>query len=87
MFTILATKRQVQKLNKQLEETESLVQDLQEELEMKQELNVKEVVEFEEDSDHQKAMNKIEAELEAELERLEINIRQPIPSHVEVRVY
>ncbi|KAK2636052.1 hypothetical protein Ddye_030844 [Dipteronia dyeriana] len=43
MFTILANKREVKNLNKVLNERERLVQDLEEELEMKEELNVKEL--------------------------------------------
>ncbi|TXG56629.1 hypothetical protein EZV62_017942 [Acer yangbiense] len=114
MFTILANKREVKNLNKVLKEREMLVQDLQEELEMKEELNVKELadegfesrrrneiallggtsnaINHEQDSgksmefgdeevDHHnnkaersEEMSKIEAELEAELERLEFNM-------------
>ncbi|KAK3222856.1 hypothetical protein Dsin_009881 [Dipteronia sinensis] len=113
MFTILANKREVKNLNKVLKERERLIQDLQEELEMKEELNVKELADEgfeswrrneiallggtsnainheqdlgkstelgdEELDHHNKAerseeMSKIEAELEAELERLELNM-------------
>ncbi|KAJ0038585.1 hypothetical protein Pint_23498 [Pistacia integerrima] len=127
MSTILANKGEMENLNEQLQENENLVQDLQEELEMKELLNVKELKldeAFEssatnkdpllsdtphgsytkqeldiynnsdgEEPDDQKAvgseaMSKIEAELEAELERLEINMRtyslEKIPDYVEL---
>ncbi|KAF8399596.1 hypothetical protein HHK36_015465 [Tetracentron sinense] len=112
MSTVVANKREVDKLNGLLKQTENLVQDLQEELEMKDSLTVKELVnegyelqetndssfhnresnvfspeqELDEstkydnnETDGQKAensesMSKIEAELEAELERLELNM-------------
>lgn len=112
--TVVANKREVEKLNELLKQSENLVQDLHEELEMKDLLTVKELpgerfdnpetdqhsfflgnptttfTELEllasgkcdsNDSDHQKAeyvesMNKIEAELEAELERLELNLKE-----------
>ncbi|KAK4833168.1 hypothetical protein QYF36_006102 [Acer negundo] len=114
MFTLLANKREVKNLNKVLKEREGLVQDLQEELEMKEELNVKELadegfeswrrneiallggtsnaINHEQDSgksmefgdeevdyhnskaERSEEMSKIEAELEAELERLEFNM-------------
>ncbi|XAR63805.1 hypothetical protein NMG60_11023898 [Bertholletia excelsa] len=109
----LANKREVDKLNDLLKQTENLVQDLQDELEMRDLLTVKELAyenydspsgcfcsyskraphsftskqnlnasttydchglpdkKAEEDSE---SMSKIEAELEAELERLEINM-------------
>lgn len=126
MFTLLPNNTEVQNLNKLLKETQSLVQELHEELEMKEQLNVKEVADEgcksqrsnelplptetpntlnqeqdlgkstkfgDEELDYHKAerceaMSKIEAELEAELERLELNIRasslQRIPLCVEV---
>ncbi|XP_010259977.1 PREDICTED: uncharacterized protein LOC104599225 [Nelumbo nucifera] len=112
MSTIIANKREVDKLKDLLKQTENLVQDLQEELEMKDLLTVKELTsdgyESQETKDicfhyqapasppehkldeyvgcdtieshHQKfdenldSMSKIEAELEAELERLELNM-------------
>lgn len=117
--TILINKRQVENLNELLIKNKNFVQDLQEELEMKDVLNVKEIanedLEFVETNEHQllsgtpyalyteqefdvhgersgeepddqkteksEAMSKIEAELVAELERLELNMRT---SHVEV---
>lgn len=127
MSTTLANKGEMENLNEQLKENENLVRDLQEELEMKEQLNVKELKldeAFEssatskhpllsdtphgsyteqeldiynncdgEEPDDQKAvsseaMSKIEAELEAELERLEINMRtyslEKIPDYIEV---
>ncbi|XP_031490015.1 uncharacterized protein LOC116257424 [Nymphaea colorata] len=112
MSTILSSKREVNKLNELLKQTENLVQDLQEELEMKDSLTVKELAsepcispertsrkcsikkatksstskEPDECCDHiedeidmpktadSESMSKIEAELEAELERLELNM-------------
>ncbi|PSR95769.1 hypothetical protein CEY00_Acc21901 [Actinidia chinensis var. chinensis] len=111
--SFLANKREVEKLNDLLKQTENLVQDLQDEFEMKDSLTVKELAiedygsqdtcyrscnksaphssssqqnldrltkydvkelpdgKADEDS---ASMSKIEAELEAELERLELNI-------------
>ncbi|KAF5184899.1 hypothetical protein FRX31_025511 [Thalictrum thalictroides] len=113
MSTVMANKTEVDKLNELVKQTESLVQDLQEELEMKDSLTVKvlthESCESQENSDRYLAnqavtsfssaretyesveydikstvdqnsnedlesMSNIEAELEAELERLELNI-------------
>lgn len=109
--TVVAYKKEVDKLNEQLKKSENLVQDLHEELEMKDLVTVKELpgercnspeiaqhsffdgdptTTFTEqggsrkcdgyDPDHQKAeysesMSKIEAELEAELERLELTMK------------
>ncbi|CAI9111794.1 OLC1v1012113C1 [Oldenlandia corymbosa var. corymbosa] len=105
--SVLNNKREVDNLSNLLKQTESLVQDLQEELEMKDSLTVKELaVEDCESQDTQngafhngplgtcspdeklqdqlsenntqkveeESFSKIEAELEAELERLELNI-------------
>lgn len=99
--SFLANKQEMEKLNKLLKQTENLVQDLHEELEMKDSLTVKELAiedyksqdvhkdSYSDDAGHalsleqncdeeysnQKAedesLSKIEAELEAELERLE----------------
>lgn len=113
MSTILSSKREMDRLNELLKQTENLVQDLQEELEMKDSLTVKELAsepcitpertsrkssskkatksstskELDECWDHNEpkpdigkspvdseSMSKIEAELEAELERLELNM-------------
>ncbi|KAK6153469.1 hypothetical protein DH2020_013108 [Rehmannia glutinosa] len=103
--SFLANKQEMEKLNKLLKQTENLVQDLQEELEMKDSLTVKELEmeDYEsqdvhndchfddpvhalavennrnEESCDQKAEEEsisiIEAELEAELERLESNMK------------
>ncbi|KAK9090906.1 hypothetical protein Sjap_024083 [Stephania japonica] len=111
--TILANKREVDKLNELLKQANSFVQDLQEELEMKDSLTVKELTNESYDSlgtnDHSlhsqapnefassleldkvssndierledknsyansDPMSKIEAELEAELEKMELNM-------------
>lgn len=105
--SFLTNKREVDKLSDLLKQTESLVQDLQDELEMKDSLTVKELaVEDSESQDTQndafnngplhafspseklndydsmykdqkseeESLSKIEAELEAELERLELNM-------------
>lgn len=80
--SFLENKREMEKLNKLLKHKENLVQDLQEELEMKDSLTVKELAvedyESQDDSRGQMAeeepLSKIEAELEAELERLESNM-------------
>ncbi|XP_077230413.1 uncharacterized protein LOC143863585 [Tasmannia lanceolata] len=96
MSTILSKKREVEKLNESLKQAQNLVQDLHEELEMKDSLTVKELsneaCEFQEMDDHstciidkiskepqyqnlgENSMSKIEAELEAELERLELSM-------------
>ncbi|GMI95241.1 hypothetical protein like AT5G61040 [Hibiscus trionum] len=112
----IGNRREVEKLRGMLKQTENLVQDLQEELEMKDSLTVKELVNVNYESQetydisfpdretnlssleintnnltrfdgkesyHQKAeeslesMSKIEAELEAELERLGLNMNVP----------
>ncbi|KZV34690.1 hypothetical protein F511_00592 [Dorcoceras hygrometricum] len=80
--SFLENKRETEKLNKLLKHKENLVQDLQEELEMKDSLTVKELaVEDYESQDYScdhmaedEPLSKIEAELEAELERLESNM-------------
>ena len=107
MATLVASKREVDKLNEQLKQTENLVEDLHEELEMKDFLTVKDLTnegfesmktndcsfnsgmptavsleqEFNrstkfnaiepdnQNTEHSELMSKIEAELEAELER------------------
>ncbi|KAL5707874.1 hypothetical protein ACHQM5_018727 [Ranunculus cassubicifolius] len=96
MSTVMANKREVDKLNELLKQTENLVQDLHEELEMKDSLTVnvlahehydsqenkmteslrhdiKRTVDHKSDEDLE-SRSKIEAELEAELERLEQNM-------------
>lgn len=102
--SFLANKQEAEKMKCLLKQTESLVQDLQEELEMKDSLTVKELaaedfelqdvhtdhgvddtghsLSLEEKSDEEycsqkaeeKSLNEIEAELEAELQRLESSI-------------
>ncbi|XP_073134976.1 uncharacterized protein [Henckelia pumila] len=79
--SFLKNKREMEKLDKLLRQKENLVQDLQEELEMKDSLTVKELaVEDYESQDNscdqmaEESLSKIEAELEAELERLESNM-------------
>ncbi|XP_057474613.1 uncharacterized protein LOC130762793 [Actinidia eriantha] len=111
--SFLANKREVDKLNDLLKQTENLVQDLQDELEMKDSLTVKELAiedygsqdtgyrSYNKSAPHSSSpqqnldrlttydvkelpdgkadedsasMSKIEAELEAELERLELNM-------------
>uniref|UniRef100_A0ACD5Y6Q6 Uncharacterized protein n=1 Tax=Avena sativa TaxID=4498 RepID=A0ACD5Y6Q6_AVESA len=79
-----SSKRDVDSLKGTLKRMENLVQDLQDELEMKEGLTVQELpneMSGEQDDDNIKAntadsvpMSKIEAELEAELARLELNI-------------
>lgn len=128
MSTVLANKREVDKLNGLLKQTENLVQDLHDELEMKEMLSVKELVnedyqslqtdnrssfnqeniesssepelldEFikydlekpiDQRAENPELMSKIEAELEAELERLELTLKaeslERISDFVEVR--
>ncbi|XP_021761495.1 uncharacterized protein LOC110726339 [Chenopodium quinoa] len=110
MCTMIADKMEVQKLKESLKQTENLVEDLQEELEMKDSLTVKELANDDDSQDileslcgHDKmslysnlddtsvpiryadeesvslekidSMSKIEAELEAELERLELSMK------------
>ena len=113
MATLVASKREVDKLNEQLKQTESLVEDLHEELEMKDFLTVKDLTnegfesmktndcsfnsgiptsvsleqEFNrstkfnakepdnQNTENSELISKIEAELEAELERLEQNMK------------
>ncbi|KAF6171395.1 hypothetical protein GIB67_009536 [Kingdonia uniflora] len=86
--TVMANKREVEKVSELLKQTENLVQDLQEELEMKDSLTVKELAnedceissKYDKVQNDQKceeklvSMSEIEAELEAELERLELNM-------------
>jgi len=107
--TIISNRREIERLNDTLKHTENLVQDLQEELEMKDSLTVKELdnerlddsypniqdsIDFlqtqvptsfpsqktdDKDQPHSKTaeiseLSRIEAELEAELERLELNM-------------
>ncbi|KAI5352822.1 hypothetical protein L3X38_005714 [Prunus dulcis] len=85
MYTIIAHKREVDKLNESRKQTQKLVQDLhkeEEEVEMKDSLNLKELsnlgFEFQGTDqtvdDDAEAMSKIESELLAELELLELNV-------------
>ncbi|KAK4763732.1 hypothetical protein SAY87_013170 [Trapa incisa] len=91
MTSIVTSSNQVDSLNEKLKQAKNLVKDLQEELEMKDMLTVKEIEETPkeessssccdqeearpEDTEKSEAMSKIEAELEAELERLELNMK------------
>ncbi|MED6130604.1 hypothetical protein PIB30_002196 [Stylosanthes scabra] len=87
LTSIMANKREMEELRELVNQTDNLIQDLQEELEMKDSMTMKELTgltpgkhnsprmdggescaPMEEDS--LESMNKIEAELEAELERL-----------------
>lgn len=125
MSTILASKREVDELNDLLKQTQNLVQDLHEELEMRDSVTMKELANeacifreincpnikesmdtfpcqaptgsstgqvedestllddkkahVQEESEKLELMSKIEAELEAELERLELNINTSSP--------
>ncbi|CBI15120.3 unnamed protein product, partial [Vitis vinifera] len=83
IFSQISNKREVDEMKELLQRTENLVQDLQEELEMKDSLTVKELAneDYESQYTHDHAfeenselMSKIEAELEAELERLELSM-------------
>ncbi|XP_038678511.1 uncharacterized protein LOC119979958 isoform X2 [Tripterygium wilfordii] len=116
IYSFMTNTREVNKLKELLKQTESLVQDLQEELDMKESLTVKELADETSQSqdgcDHashdiaqpffsehyknnstgndskecnnekavesSESMSKIEAELEAELERLDLNINTSI---------
>lgn len=95
MSTIVAHKREAEKLNDQLKQTNQLVQDLHEEIEMKDLLTIKVLGnrDLEKKPDYGKtedyvAISKIEAELEAELERLQSNMKpsslETISNYVEV---
>ena len=64
----------------ELKQTENVVHDLEDELEMKDSLIVKEV-DTEKAAENSESISNIEAELEAELERLEINMNT---SNIEV---
>lgn len=100
LYSFMANRREVEKLNRLLKQTESLVQDLEEEIEMKDSLVMQELTiddhksqrtddgynNLEEltDSNNKESVviqkakdesfSKIEAELEAELEMLELNM-------------
>ncbi|XP_072989095.1 uncharacterized protein [Typha latifolia] len=84
LSSVLSNKREVQKLSDMLKRTENLVQDLQEELDMKESLTVNEVIheasrnaegeQNQPQTTEGESMSKIEAELQAELERLELNM-------------
>lgn len=102
MSSIVASRRQVDRLSEKLKQAKNLVKDLQEEVEMKDQLTIQEIDwkasssessgttnetpkgrsssrcdqhETKPDMEKSEAMSKIEAELEAELERLELNMR------------
>uniref|UniRef100_A0A7N0TRF5 Uncharacterized protein n=1 Tax=Kalanchoe fedtschenkoi TaxID=63787 RepID=A0A7N0TRF5_KALFE len=80
LSTALANRREVDKLTELLKQSKNLVQDLQEEIEMKDSVTVKELASekidiHESDGKQSEMMSQIEAELEAELERLELNMK------------
>lgn len=116
MSSVVPSRIQVDRLNEKLKQAMNLVKDLQEELEMKDQLMVKEIDwkassgessgrnrtpdehssycdwhKSKLDMEKSEAMSKIEAELEAELERLELNMNTTsldnIHEFVEVTVF
>ncbi|KFK27880.1 hypothetical protein AALP_AA8G441400 [Arabis alpina] len=78
----MASQAEVSKVKQELEQTENLVHDLEDELEMKDSLIVKEL-DIEKAAENSESISNIEAELEAELERLEINMNS---SNIETRL-
>ncbi|XP_071721961.1 uncharacterized protein [Rutidosis leptorrhynchoides] len=77
--SFMANRREVERFKELLKQTENLVQDLQEELEMKnsftvKELKVDESARYDKKPESSDSISKIEAELEAELERLGLNM-------------
>ncbi|MED6174423.1 hypothetical protein PIB30_068799 [Stylosanthes scabra] len=90
LTSVMANKQEMEELRELVNQTDNLIQDLQEELEMKDSMTMKELTGIspgkhnsprmdggescaqmeEEEEDSLESMNKIEAELEAELERL-----------------
>ncbi|CAN7080695.1 unnamed protein product [Brassica oleracea var. botrytis] len=73
MASFMARQAEVSKVKQELKETENVVHDVEGELEMKDSLIVKEV-DTEKAAENSESISNIEAELEAELERLEINM-------------
>lgn len=87
----MASQAEVSKVKQELKQTENLVHDLEDELEMKDSLIVKEL-DIEKAAENSESISNIEAELEAELERLEINMNSSnieirLSDMIEVRVY
>ncbi|VVB17563.1 unnamed protein product [Arabis nemorensis] len=78
----MASQAEVSKVKQELKQTENLVHDLEDELEMKDSLIVKEL-DSEKAAENSESISNIEAELEAELERLEINMNS---SNIETRL-
>ena len=71
--SFMARQAEVSKVKQELKKTENVVHDVEDELEMKDSLIVKEV-DTEKAAENSESISNIEAELEAELERLEINM-------------
>ncbi|XP_068308484.1 uncharacterized protein [Pyrus communis] len=86
--SFIANKREVDKLKDLLKQTENLVQDLEEELEMKDSVTVKEIADenYGAQEESSELISKIEAELEAELERLGLNMNAYIPERRSIDV-
>ncbi|KAL1215107.1 hypothetical protein V5N11_007680 [Cardamine amara subsp. amara] len=82
MSSFMASQAEVSKVKQELKQTENLVHDLEDELEMKDSLIVKEL-DIEKAAEDSESISNIEAELEAELERLEINMNS---SNIETRL-
>ncbi|ESQ31828.1 hypothetical protein EUTSA_v10003875mg [Eutrema salsugineum] len=82
MSSFMASQAEVSKVKQELKQTENLVHDLEDELEMKDSLIVKEL-DIEKAAENSQSISNIEAELEAELERLEINMNS---SNIETRL-
>uniref|UniRef100_A0A1J3D142 Protein POLAR LOCALIZATION DURING ASYMMETRIC DIVISION AND REDISTRIBUTION n=1 Tax=Noccaea caerulescens TaxID=107243 RepID=A0A1J3D142_NOCCA len=82
MSSYMASQAEVSRVKQELKQTENLVHDFEDELEMKDSLVVQEV-DVEKAADHSESISNIEAELEAELERLEINMNS---SNIETRL-
>ncbi|XP_010456926.1 PREDICTED: uncharacterized protein LOC104738448 [Camelina sativa] len=82
MSSFMANQPEVSKVEQELKQTENLVHDLEDELEMKDLLIVKEI-DIEKAAENSESISNIEAELEAELERLEINMNS---SDIETRL-
>ncbi|CAH2044077.1 unnamed protein product [Thlaspi arvense] len=82
MSSFMASQAEVSKVKQEPKQTENLVHDLEDELELKDSLIVKEL-DIEETAENSESISNIEAELEAELERLEINMNT---SNIEPRL-
>ncbi|XP_010443919.1 PREDICTED: uncharacterized protein LOC104726692 [Camelina sativa] len=82
MSSFMANQAEVSKVKQELKQTENLVHDLENELEMKDSLIVKEI-DIAKAAENSESISNIEAELEAELERLEINMNS---SNIETRL-